>query len=146
MDDEDSERHWLDGPNDLDFGFYIDEISYQEMVCEFRIHFTIASEYHTASKITPVPGIYDSMVPRYQAEIRNHCLMLLQKNYPRYKRLQCWMDEDELLLFILIPGIENTEEPMFEPDKDGTIIDAAPLSSFDLPAKPDDPLKRWFNQ
>ena len=135
-----------DGPGDLDFGFYVDEIAYQEMVCEFRFHFTIASEYHTASKVTPLPGIYDSLEFEQQEEIRNHCLMLLEKNYPTYKRIQCWIDEDQLLLFILVPGVENTAEPLFEPNKDSTIIDASPLSSFSQPTDSADPLRRWFNE
>jgi hypothetical protein len=106
---------------------------FKQLLFELGVRFS--NRMAIPSKTTELESKFDEIDPLHQADLIDRALALLEPNLENYSTVQCWIDEENMLIFVLIPRIVKIEVPSLEygvmtPDKDGVIVDLVPFSHY----------------
>tara|TARA_B110000444_G_C18836380_1_gene596214 strand:+ start:1459 stop:1863 length:405 start_codon:yes stop_codon:yes gene_type:complete len=118
----------------MDDSFHFNNVLvFKQLLFELGVRFT--NRMAIPSKTTEIDSKFDEIDALHQADLIDRALALLEPNLENYSNVQCWIDKDNMLIFMLIPRVVRVEVPsldygMMTPDKDGVIVDLVPFSHY----------------
>ena len=120
---------------------------FKELLFEVGVRFQ--NRMAIPSKMTDIVSRFDEIDALHQADLIDRALALLEPNIAQYSTVQCWIDEENILIFMLIPRIVEIKVPdsvdygVITPNNDGVIVDAVPFSHYGGEHSSSDVNRQW---
>jgi hypothetical protein len=114
----------------------MNEICFTELLFEISIRFHKGTEFASKNISLPIPSKVEELGEENKNRLIDHALELITNNVRDFDTVQVWLEEENILVFLLIGRKQSIPECVDIqyvgdiPCEAGVIIDAQPFSDY----------------
>ena len=114
----------------------MNEVCFVELLFEISIRFHKGTDFASKSMSQPIPSKFEELDDSNKSQLIDHALSLISNNVRDFDTVQVWIEEENILLFLLIardspiPECVELQYVGNIPIDSAIIIDAQPFSDY----------------